>query len=73
VARRRAEALESPEAALATIERWAGFSEPDPTYGIWAMVPSDESRPVGTVLLKALPDGDGQPDGRHRGRLAPEP
>jgi len=54
-------ALESAEAAVATIERWATFSEPDPTYGIWAMVPTGSTRPVGTVLLKALPDADGTP------------
>ena len=56
-------AMASVDAAHATVDRWAARSEPDPTYGVWAIVPRGARRPVGSVLLVGLPDGDGVPTG----------
>jgi RimJ/RimL family protein N-acetyltransferase len=51
--------LTDPEVALSRIKRWAGlFAGP---CGVWAVVPHDETDPVGTVLLLHLPDADGIP------------
>ncbi len=55
--------MESLEEAHAAIDRWAARSEPDRTYGVWAVVPRGEQRPVGAVLLVGLPDTDGEPTG----------
>ena len=49
--------LTDPEIALSRIKRWAGLF--DGPCGIWAVVPDDETEPVGTVLLLHLPDKDG--------------
>jgi RimJ/RimL family protein N-acetyltransferase len=48
------------EAALA---RWTALS--DGRLGVWAIVPSDEPVPVGSLLLKELPlSNDGGPSGQ---------
>lgn len=47
------------EAALA---RWTALS--DGRFGVWAIVPTDETAPVGSLLLKELPlSEDGRPSG----------
>jgi RimJ/RimL family protein N-acetyltransferase len=49
--------LTAPDQSAAGIERWAGRRD-DP-YGLWAVVPHDVGRPVGSVLLVPLQDGEG--------------
>ena len=48
---------ESQEAMHGTVDRWGAASSPP--FGIWAVVPRELARPVGTVLLVPLHDGDG--------------
>jgi RimJ/RimL family protein N-acetyltransferase len=45
-------------AAQARLERWAAVSVETPGYGLWAVVPDDVGRPVGTALLVHLPAAD---------------
>lgn len=50
------------ESLLATrdrLRRWAGVAEEHPGLGLWAVVPDQEPRPVGTVLLVRLPGAGG--------------
>lgn len=54
--------LQAPAASLAAIERWAARRR-DP-FGIWAVVPEEIGRPVGSALLVPLQDAAGE--------LAPE-
>ncbi len=42
------------------LDRWAAVHEADPRAGCWAVEPLDGSPVAGTVLLKPLPDGDGE-------------
>ncbi len=50
---------ESTDAMHATVDRWAAAASSP--YGIWAVVPRDVGRPVGTVLLVPLRDaGDAE-------------
>jgi RimJ/RimL family protein N-acetyltransferase len=51
--RDRSEAIERMERNLARLAE-------DPRYGSWAVVERDSGVPAGTVLLKPLPDGDGE-------------
>ena len=51
--RDRIEATERMERNLARLEE-------DPRYGSWAVVERDSGVPAGTVVLKPLPDGDGE-------------
>lgn len=46
--------------ALASIERWAASLAADPRFGAWAAVERSSGVAAGTVLLKPLPDGDGE-------------
>jgi RimJ/RimL family protein N-acetyltransferase len=43
------------------IARWAELPDRMPGYGLWAIVPDDVGRPVGTALLVPLPDAQGNP------------
>lgn len=49
-----------PDEAVARIERWSADLAADPRFGAWAAVERASGVPAGTVLLKPLPDGDGE-------------
>lgn len=52
--------LTQPAEAATRIAVWAGF--PGPLHGVWAIVPAGGGQPIGTALLKLLPDsGSGTP------------
>lgn len=51
--------LTDPSQSSAGIARWA--ARQDDPYGIWAVVPDDVGRPVGSALLVPLQDGAGNP------------
>jgi RimJ/RimL family protein N-acetyltransferase len=55
--------MESLDEAHAAVDRWASRAEPDPTRGVWAVVPRGSTRPLGSVLLVELPDANGTPTG----------
>ncbi len=44
--------------AVALLERIQQRQADDPRFGSWAVVERSTNRPAGSVLLKALPDGD---------------
>ena len=46
--------------ATLLLERHRAALALDPRFGAWAIVERRTQTPVGTVLLKALPDGDGE-------------
>ena len=46
--------------ALARINGWTEGLAADPRFGAWAAVERSSGIPAGTVLLKPLPDGDGE-------------
>jgi RimJ/RimL family protein N-acetyltransferase len=46
--------------AEARIEGWAAILAEDPHFGAWAVVERASGVTAGTVLLKALPDGNGE-------------
>ena len=46
--------------AIAVLERHRAELALDPRFGAWAIVERSTQMPVGTVLVKALPDGDGE-------------
>ena len=46
--------------AVARIEQWAAAQAADPRFGAWAAVERTSGVPAGTVLLKPLPNGDGE-------------
>jgi RimJ/RimL family protein N-acetyltransferase len=46
--------------AVALIERWAAGLAADPRFGFWAAVERASGIPAGTVVLKPLPNGDGE-------------
>lgn len=46
--------------AIALLERLRAELALDPRFGAWAIVDRGTQIPAGTVLLKALPDGDGE-------------
>jgi RimJ/RimL family protein N-acetyltransferase len=48
------------EEAVVRIEQWAAALAADPPSGAWAAVERSTGIPAGTVLLKPLPDGDGE-------------
>ncbi|WP_374970579.1 GNAT family N-acetyltransferase [Terrabacter sp. BE26] len=52
-------ALESLDEARQLARGWAERSHPDDTYGIWSIVLTDSSTPVGTVLLVPIPGAVG--------------
>jgi RimJ/RimL family protein N-acetyltransferase len=49
-----------PEEAERRIEQWSAELAADPRFGRWAAVERATGIPAGTVLLKRLPDGDGE-------------
>lgn len=44
----------------AMLARWAAVHEADPRAGCWAVEPRDGRPVAGTILLKPLPDGEGE-------------
>jgi RimJ/RimL family protein N-acetyltransferase len=46
--------------AVALIDRYAVQDAADPRYGAWAVVERSADSPAGSVLLKPLPDGEGE-------------
>ena len=46
--------------AVQRIERYADELAQDPRFGAWAVVERGSGTPAGTVLLKTLPDGEGE-------------
>jgi RimJ/RimL family protein N-acetyltransferase len=48
------------EQAVEAIELRRAELEADPRYGVWALVERSREVPAGSVLLKPLPDGDGE-------------
>lgn len=49
-----------PEEAERRIEQWSAELAAEPRFGRWAAVERSSGVPAGTVLLKRLPDGDGE-------------
>jgi RimJ/RimL family protein N-acetyltransferase len=54
------EPMRHRDEAVARIQRWAADIAADPRFGAWAAVERASGIPAGTVLLKPLPDGDGE-------------
>ncbi len=52
--------MTSPEEAATRIDRYAAGLAADPRFGAWAVVERSSGIPAGTVLLKPLPDGEGE-------------
>jgi RimJ/RimL family protein N-acetyltransferase len=52
--------MTDPAQAGTVVARWAAGNADDPRYGIWAVEVRDTGAVAGTVLLKPLPDGDGE-------------
>lgn len=52
--------LEHPDEAAERIANWRQSHEEDPRYGSWAVELKGNDTPVGTVLLKPLPNGEGE-------------
>jgi RimJ/RimL family protein N-acetyltransferase len=48
------------EEATALIERYIARLDADPRFGVWAVIERSSDTPAGSVLLKPLPDGDGE-------------
>ncbi len=61
-----------PDDVRAAFARWASFE--GPRYGVWAIVPHEVGRPVGSALLKLLPYSSGEvsPDTEVGWHLRPE-
>jgi RimJ/RimL family protein N-acetyltransferase len=49
-----------PEEATRRIELWTAELAAEPRFGRWAAVYRSSGVPAGTVVLKQLPDGDGE-------------
>lgn len=52
--------MTEPEQAVQRIERWTAELAAEPGFGRWAVVERASETPAGTMLLKRLPDGDGE-------------
>ena len=52
--------LASRQDAVAMLERYSAELERDPRFGAWAIIERSAEVPAGTVLLKPLPDGEGE-------------
>lgn len=52
--------MQSRDEAAALIERYAERLAEDPRFGAWAVVERSAAVPAGSVLLKPLPNGDGE-------------
>ena len=46
--------------AVARIDQYSAWLADDPRFGAWAVIERSSGTPAGTVLLKALPNGDGE-------------
>jgi len=46
--------------AVARIDRYAAMLAADPRFGAWAAVERSSGVPAGSVVLRPLPDGDGE-------------
>lgn len=57
---RAARPMVQRDEAVPRIERWATELATDPRFGAWAAVERSSGVPAGTVLLKPLPDGEGE-------------
>jgi RimJ/RimL family protein N-acetyltransferase len=55
-----AEPMRRRDEAVARIAAWARATAEDPRFGAWAAVERGSGVPAGTVLLKPLPNGDGE-------------
>src|SRR5262245_45631635 len=54
------EPMQRREEAVERIDRWASQLATEPRLGAWAAVEKASGIPAGTVLLKPLPDGEGE-------------
>lgn len=55
-------AMDDREQAVRAVRRWSAANlELGGTCGTWAVQPRESGPPVGTVLLKPMPDADDQP------------
>jgi RimJ/RimL family protein N-acetyltransferase len=54
------EPMTDPGEATARLEAVAARLAADPRFGAWAIVPVQTGVPAGSVLLKPLPDGEGE-------------
>lgn len=52
--------MQDPEEAVEMIERHRARLATDPRFGSWAVVERATGLPAGTVILKPLPDGEGE-------------
>jgi RimJ/RimL family protein N-acetyltransferase len=52
--------MKDRDEAVAVIEHYEARLAADPRFGAWAAVERSSGVPAGTVLLKPLPDGDGE-------------
>jgi RimJ/RimL family protein N-acetyltransferase len=52
--------MAEPDEARRLIERYTEGLARDPRFGAWAVVERSSYSPAGSVLLKPLPDGDGE-------------
>lgn len=52
--------MRSRDDAVTKIEEWSQMLRSDPRFGAWAAVERSGGVAAGTVLLKPLPDGDGE-------------
>ncbi len=52
--------MKDRDEAVAYIERWAAALAADPRFGSWAAVERASGIPAGTVVLRPLPEGDGE-------------
>lgn len=52
--------MQHRDEAVARIEQWSAELAADQPFGRWAAVQRASGIPAGTVLLKPLPDGDGE-------------
>jgi RimJ/RimL family protein N-acetyltransferase len=55
-----AQPMQRREEAVARIDTWARMTAADPRFGAWAAVERVSGVPAGTVLLKPLPNGEGE-------------
>lgn len=52
--------MQDRRAAVELIELYDARLRADPRFGAWAVIDRASDRPAGTVMLKPLPDGDGE-------------
>ena len=55
--------MASLQEAVLAVQRWRERHEADPRHGLFAIVPHRTGVPVGSVILKVLPDAAGVPTG----------